>query len=830
MLQWAMLFSVCVSLCVSVCVSGLNLGAAETPKVELDHPDSIAVSPALKALIVGNEGSGTLSILGLPETASDPTSSDSPIPATLSFSRNSMPLGGSIHDLAINPAAAASDSDVLFVAVSKPSALLEVRVSASGEEVLNSIPLTAIPTRLAVSSSGRYLICSSMWSQTVTLIDLSKPNSSDHTGSEQSLRFPFPPREVLALPDDCFLILDGFGGELAVLDARAQPSADVSSLIRKQLYGHHIGSAFYDEKNDQVLISHQILSRSARTSHGDLHWGSLIQNVVTKVPRTALLSHDSDLQDAGAHVLVGTIGRGAADLSGLTVIENTIFVASSGTNTLIAASDADSASRRISTGVCPGQIIQTDTSHLAVVNRLDNTVQIFDTGLTKAVCTFGTAPSELSVLAKGERAFHDASLSHDGWMSCNSCHVHGHTPDLVADTMGDGHFGAPKRIPSLLGVAHTAPYGWTGNKQSLEDQLRQTLIFTMHGDALDLANPGVTAESRSEYLESNIAALTEWLQQLDMPQDHSAHTAGLPHEGRQVFESAGCQKCHQPDTHFTSPVRVSVGVEDEWGNQEFNPPSLKHLQLRRTFFHDGRFSDLGQLLAAHPAPPSVLTEQDQHLLKEYLTTSLAKDATDEDGWQLIFDGKTTKGWMTIKEEPLPASHVQDGALNPHPCNYMLVYEKPLTDFILKLDFKLSPKCNSGIFIRTSSLTPRPGRDVGYNGLEIALDDTTTSGFHDTGAIYDLVQPRKNAMRPAGEWNEAEIKVSGPEITIRINGEDVTEMNLDEWSVAGMRPDGTAHKFDTAWKDHPRRGYIGLQDHGSDCWYRNIRLKVLTSTD
>ena len=42
----------------------------------------------------------------------------------------------------------------------------------------------------------------------------------------------------------------------------------------------------------------------------------------------------------------------------------------------------------------------------------------------------------------------------------------------------------------------------------------------------------------------------------------------------------------------------------------------------------------------------------------------------------------------------------------------------------------------------TSLTPQPGRDVGYNGIEIAIDDTTTAGFHDTGAIYDLVKPKK----------------------------------------------------------------------------------------
>ncbi|MBS0202639.1 MAG: DUF1080 domain-containing protein [Planctomycetes bacterium] len=202
------------------------------------------------------------------------------------------------------------------------------------------------------------------------------------------------------------------------------------------------------------------------------------------------------------------------------------------------------------------------------------------------------------------------------------------------------------------------------------------------------------------------------------------------------------------------------------------------------------------------------------------------DKERSEGWQLLFDGKTTTGWISIKNEPLPASHVQEGSLNPHPCNYMLVYEKPLENYVLTLDFKISPKCNSGIFIRTSSLTPRPGRDVGFNGIEIAIDDTKTAGFHDTGAIYDLVQPRINAMKPVGEWNHVQITSHDNLLEVMINGEAVSKMDLDQWPVANKRADGSAHKFDVAYKDHPRRGYIGLQDHGSDCWYRNIKLKPL----
>jgi len=196
------------------------------------------------------------------------------------------------------------------------------------------------------------------------------------------------------------------------------------------------------------------------------------------------------------------------------------------------------------------------------------------------------------------------------------------------------------------------------------------------------------------------------------------------------------------------------------------------------------------------------------------------------GWRLLFDGKTTTGWMSPKGKPLPESHVQAGALNPHPCDYMLVWGEALGDFELALEFKLSPKCNSGIFVRTSPLEPRPGKDVGWNGIEIALDDTTTAGFHDTGALYDLVAPRENRMKPAGEWNAARIVSRGSRLEVSINGAVVSAIDFDEWTEPNRRPDGSAHKFDVAYRDHPRRGYIGLQDHGSDCWFRNVKLRPL----
>src|ERR1700704_3693151 len=157
------------------------------------------------------------------------------------------------------------------------------------------------------------------------------------------------------------------------------------------------------------------------------------------------------------------------------------------------------------------------------------------------------------------------------------------------------------------------------------------------------------------------------------------------------------------------------------------------------------------------------------------------DKEKADGWVLLFDGKTLDGWMTSSEKP-SKTPVEDGCINPHKCGgYMMVHKEKWSNFVLSCDFKISKGCNSGIFIRTYSLKPRPGKDVGFNGMEVAIDDTKGAGYHDTGALYDLVKPKKQAMKPVGQWNHLVITCNKNIITIELNGAKVTRMDLDEWT-------------------------------------------------
>lgn len=197
------------------------------------------------------------------------------------------------------------------------------------------------------------------------------------------------------------------------------------------------------------------------------------------------------------------------------------------------------------------------------------------------------------------------------------------------------------------------------------------------------------------------------------------------------------------------------------------------------------------------------------------------------GWILLWDGKTYDGWTNSKLTPSERALPGDGTLAPLGCGgYLLIHDTMWSDFILSLDFKLTPEANSGIFIRTSPLRPRKDSKLWRHAIEIQVLDSETATMQDSGSFYDLVAPTRNALKPLGEWNRMVITCQGSVIGVNLNGEDVSEIDLDDYKRKRRRPDGSEHKFPVAFKKHPREGYIGLQDHGDEVWYKNIKLKPL----
>jgi len=211
-----------------------------------------------------------------------------------------------------------------------------------------------------------------------------------------------------------------------------------------------------------------------------------------------------------------------------------------------------------------------------------------------------------------------------------------------------------------------------------------------------------------------------------------------------------------------------------------------------------------------------------------LATGADNTLTDEQkaaGWQLLFDGQDPHHWVASNGAPVEPA-VENGSLNPHACRtYMIATKNKYENFVLHLDFKLTEDCNSGVFFRVFSLEALPDMgDVGWNGLEIAVQEGSGSSFTDMGAIYDLVRPTHNALKPIAEWNHLELTCDKNMIMVVLNGLLVTWMDTDQWTQPNQRPNGTTHKFDWVYKHFPRSGHIGLQDHGHDVWYKNIKIR------
>lgn len=200
--------------------------------------------------------------------------------------------------------------------------------------------------------------------------------------------------------------------------------------------------------------------------------------------------------------------------------------------------------------------------------------------------------------------------------------------------------------------------------------------------------------------------------------------------------------------------------------------------------------------------------------------------TSNGRWHMLFDGVSLEGWTT--GHPDHGWSVDHGMLCCTPGKRQYLYtEKTYEDFMLSLEFKIEPGVNSGVFLRCSDVN-----DPVNTGLEIQILDTYGQPeitAHSCGALYDLVAPRTQAVKPAGEWNTLVVACDGPLVAVVLNGEPVAEMNLDLWTEPGRNPDGTPNKFTYAWRDLPRRGHIMFQDYGANTrlmWFRNIKLKEL----
>jgi cytochrome c peroxidase len=270
---------------------------------------------------------------------------------------------------------------------------------------------------------------------------------------------------------------------------------------------------------------------------------------------------------------------------------------------------------RIHAGKRPESICLSADQKLAfVVNRFEDSVTVISLQPDSAAVRTTVALAPIRPLTQeeiGEQAFYDARISLDGWYSCHSCHTDGHTNGMLADTFGDEDRGAPKKVSSLLGVATTGPWAWNGSKKQLEEQVHTSLLISM--------------QSQLSTEQLPIEPLAAWLRTLQPAPGLAAARRQLPDpqtllQARLVFKNSGCSNCHA-GTALTSATVFDVGIHDEQGETEFNPPGLAGVSQRGPWFHDGRASSLEDVLrSGHHDPTSPLNDSQIRLLLMLLET------------------------------------------------------------------------------------------------------------------------------------------------------------------------------------------------------------------
>jgi hypothetical protein len=199
-------------------------------------------------------------------------------------------------------------------------------------------------------------------------------------------------------------------------------------------------------------------------------------------------------------------------------------------------------------------------------------------------------------------------------------------------------------------------------------------------------------------------------------------------------------------------------------------------------------------------------------------------------WQVLFDGSDLDQW----EFPSRGWRIDEGALaasrrrrNREGDNTIWTRER-FGDFVLDLEFQLSPDSESGIFLRTDDRANRA-----QTGIEIQLCDSHARlevGQRDCGAICDMFAPAVNAARPPEEWNHITIVAQDNLLSVVLNDQRVVDLDLNLWTDARRNPDGSPNPYETACRDLKREGFIGFEDQGSAVAFRNVRIKRLDEAD
>jgi 3-keto-disaccharide hydrolase len=231
------------------------------------------------------------------------------------------------------------------------------------------------------------------------------------------------------------------------------------------------------------------------------------------------------------------------------------------------------------------------------------------------------------------------------------------------------------------------------------------------------------------------------------------------------------------------------------------------------------------LLSAAPIAAAASPTVSGQAVPEHLPNRVTAEERQQ-GWRLLFDGRTTRGWRGFRQQMAPRGWVvQDGALVRAGGGGDLISRGSYRNFELALEWKISAGGNSGIMYRVTE----DWDETYQTGPEMqVLDDAGhadgASRLTSAGACFGLYPSPAGVVHPAGEWNQVRLVVNGHHVEHWLNGVKVVEYELlsPDWEARVA-----ASKF-AQWKGYGRApaGHIALQDHGDRVEYRSIRIREL----
>jgi len=210
-----------------------------------------------------------------------------------------------------------------------------------------------------------------------------------------------------------------------------------------------------------------------------------------------------------------------------------------------------------------------------------------------------------------------------------------------------------------------------------------------------------------------------------------------------------------------------------------------------------------------------------------LTAFIMVGFSSNSEWTVLFDGKTVKGLRGYKQSGFSDSwEVVDGTLKTVPGHGVdLISEEVYKNFELELEWKVPKGGNSGIFY----FATEEGNYIWQSAPEMQVvdDEKHTDGKNtltSAGALYALIAPSANVVKPVGEFNQVRIKVKNNHVEHWLNGTKIVEYVYGSdmmWDLVSKSKFNKMPLFAKA-----SEGHIGLQgDHGL-IWYKNIRIRRL----